>query len=297
MRPSDNRFEAVDAFRDAIANTGLTPPDQILGDGQLHRFSSNGRRGDDAGWYVLHQDRFVAGAFGCWRAGVSRSWCARGCQFSADERSQFDDLIRNARTAAEAARHAEQLAAAERARDRWHHGSPAQADHPYLTAKQVQPHASRQSGVLLLVPLVDPHGLLWNLQTIDGAGRKRFLRSGRVRGLFSPVGELGNPGTLLICEGWATAATLREETGQPVLAAVTAGNLLPVAEITRSHWLRADLVICADNDRATPNNPGLTKAREAANAVGARLAVPEFAAGETGRDFNDLANHRRARYG
>jgi len=104
---------------------------------------------------------------------------------------------------------------------------------------------------------------------------------------------------------------LHEETGQPVLAAVTAGNLLPVAEITRSHWPRADLVICADNDRATPNNPGLTKAREAANAVGAgltkareaanavgaRLAVPEFAAGETGRDFNDLANHRRARYG
>ena len=297
MRPSDNRFEAIDAFRDAIANTGLTPPDQILSDGQLHRFSSNGRRGDDAGWYVLHQDRFVAGAFGCWRAGVSRSWCARECQFSADERSQFDELIRNARTAAEAARHAEQLAAAERARDRWHDGSPAQADHPYLTAKQVQPHAARQAGVLLLVPLVDPHGLLWNLQTIDGGGRKRFLRRGRVRGLFSPVGELGNPGTLLICEGWATGATLHEETGHAVLAAMHAGNLRPVAERAHAHWPMAEIVICADNDRATPNNPGLTKAREAANAVGARLAVPEFAAGETGTDFNDLANHRRARHG
>ncbi len=297
MRPSDNGFEAIDAFRDAIANAGLSPPDQILGDGQLHRFSSNGKRGDDAGWYVLHQDRFVAGAFGCWRAGVSRSWRAPGRQLFADEHSRFDELIRNARAAADKARQAEQVAAAERAREQWGRGVSAHAEHPYLIAKQVQPHGIRQSGALLLVPLVDPHGLLWNVQTIDGGGRKRFLRRGRVRGLFSPVGELGNPGTLLICEGWATGATLHEETGHAVLAAMNAGNLRPVAEAARSHWPRADFVICADNDRATPNNPGLTKAREAANAVGARLAVPEFAAGETGTDFNDLANHRRARHG
>lgn len=297
MRTPDDRFGAIDAFRAAIAAAGLTPPDQLIADGCLHRYSSNGKRGDDAGWYVLHQDRFVAGAYGCWRAGVSRSWCARGRQLSADERSQFDELIRNARAAADKARHAEQLAAAERAREQWGRGVPARADHPYLIAKQVQGHDLRQVGDLLLVPLVDQHGFLWNLQLIDGDGRKRFRRRGRVRGLFSPLGELRAPEILLICEGWATAATLHEETGHPVLAAMSAGNLRRVAEVARAHWPYTDLVICADNDRATPNNPGLTKAREAANAVGARLAVPEFAEDEVGTDFNDLANLRRARHG
>jgi putative DNA primase/helicase len=148
MMACNERHEVIDAFRGAIANAGLSPPDQILGDGQLHRFSSNGKRGDDAGWYVLHQDRFVAGAFGCWRAGVSRSWRAHGRQLSADECSRFDELIRNARAAADKARQAEQVAAAERAREQWGCGVSAHADHPYLTAKQVQPHASRQSGVL-----------------------------------------------------------------------------------------------------------------------------------------------------
>jgi len=293
MRPSDNRFEAIDAFRDAIANAGLTPPDQIIGDGQLHRFSSNGKRGDDAGWYVLHMDRFVAGAYGCWRAGLNCSWRAQGRQLSADERGQFDERIRNARVA----RGAEQLAAAERAREQWGCGVPAHVDHPYLMAKQVQPHGIRQQGGLLLVPLVDQHGLLWNLQTIGGGGTKLFLPRSRVRGLFSPLGELRDPHTVLICEGWATAATLHEETGQTVLAAMNANNLRPVAEVARSHWPHVDLVICADNDRATRGNPGLTKAREAANAVGARLAVPEFTADEVGTDFNDLANLRRARHG
>jgi putative DNA primase/helicase len=56
----------------------------------------------------------------------------------------------------------------------------------------------------------------------------------------------------------------------------------------------ADLVICADNDRKTEGNPGLTAATAAAKATGARLAVPEFPEGVSGSDFNDLANLRRA---
>lgn len=41
---------AGSALRDRIAAEGLTPPTEIIHDGELHRFSSNGNYGDDSGW-------------------------------------------------------------------------------------------------------------------------------------------------------------------------------------------------------------------------------------------------------
>ncbi len=68
--------DAADRFRAALRAAGLNPPDRIEADGKLRRFASSGKRGDDAGWYVLHGDGIPAGAFGCWRSGISESWRA-----------------------------------------------------------------------------------------------------------------------------------------------------------------------------------------------------------------------------
>ena len=68
----------IDQFQSAIAAAGLAVPDVILADGELHRYSTNGHRSDTSGWYVLHDDGdMAAGAFGCWRAGVSHTWCSK----------------------------------------------------------------------------------------------------------------------------------------------------------------------------------------------------------------------------
>src|SRR5262245_38254848 len=68
---------SVQQVRTAMQDAGLQPPEVIEPDGELHRFSSNGRRGDDAGWYVLHLDAMMpAGAFGDWRSGVHQKWRA-----------------------------------------------------------------------------------------------------------------------------------------------------------------------------------------------------------------------------
>ena len=40
----------AEQFRAAIVAAGLTPPEDIHADGKLHRFPSNGQRGDDSGW-------------------------------------------------------------------------------------------------------------------------------------------------------------------------------------------------------------------------------------------------------
>ena len=68
---------AIEAFHEAITAAGLAPPDTIHDDGVIHRFSTNGRRSDDSGYYVLHTDGIPAGSFGCWRAGLQSTWCSK----------------------------------------------------------------------------------------------------------------------------------------------------------------------------------------------------------------------------
>ncbi|MGL1834418.1 toprim domain-containing protein [Rhodocyclaceae bacterium SMB388] len=276
-----------------MREAGISPPVTIEADGLLHRFHIDGdKAGSRNGWYALHLDGRAAGIFGSWKTGVRSTWAADGKRMSDTERKTFAELIEAANIKARADRRAEHEARAIEARTEWEAAAPATPAHPYLIAKAVKPHDLRQRGGLLIVPLFDAFGLLWNVQRIQPDGGKRF-KSGRAGGLFCPIGDLSNPATALICEGWATGATLHEETGHAVLCAMNAGNLLPVAKAARSAWVGAELVICADNDRQTEGNPGLTYATAAAKATGARLIVPEFPEGRAGSDFNDLAAIRR----
>jgi putative DNA primase/helicase len=95
---------------------------------------------------------------------------------------------------------------------------------------------------------------------------------------------------LCIAEGFATAATIHEVTGYPVAVAFTAGNLELVAQGLHRKFPDLQLIICADDDTATAGNPGLTKAKSAAVAVGAKVAIPEFgnARPHGVSDFNDV---------
>ncbi len=57
-------------FVQAIAAAGLTPPPEIVADGRLHRFASNGNASDAAGYYTLHDGEIPVGSFGCFRSGI-----------------------------------------------------------------------------------------------------------------------------------------------------------------------------------------------------------------------------------
>lgn len=292
-------YDTIGLFRAAMREAGVVPPEVIEADGQLHRFHVEGDKpGTRNGWYALHLDGRAAGVFGSWKTGLRSTWAADGKRMSDTEREAFAKLIEAAKIKAQAERRAEHEARAIEARAEWDAAAPADPSHAYLLKKAVKPHNLRQRGGLLIVPLLDAFGLLWNVQRIQADGGKRF-KPGRAGGLFSPIGDFNEPRTILICEGWATGATLHEETGHPVLCAMNAGNLLAVAKAARSAWAGAELVICADNDRQTEGNPGVTYATAAAKATGARLIVPEFPEGVAGSDFNDLAAIRRkgARHG
>nr|VFK14976.1 MAG: putative DNA primase/helicase [Candidatus Kentron sp. LFY] len=149
----------------------------------------------------------------------------------------------------------------------------------------------------LLVPMRDGEGRLRNFQIIWGSGKKTFLRYGRKQGRFHALGALMAGGLALLCEGYATAASLHMATGYPVVCAFDAGNLPHVARVLGKRYPNIRLLLCADDDYLTDKNPGVTAARAAAAAVSGHVVIPQFPLdrkGEKLTDFNDLANCKGA---
>jgi putative DNA primase/helicase len=280
----------IQAFSSALACAGLKCQEPIIPDGKIHRFYVEGdRAGSVNGWYVFFSDDHPAGAFGTWKSAEKpHTYSARGTRINDADRQKIREAYKQARIDHKVERHNINVLAAEKALEEWSNAVAAISSHPYLITKSVPPYGLRQIKHKLFVPLFDFYGKLWNIQTIFANGEKMFLKGGRVSGLFSPIAMADKSSQIIICEGWATGATLHQATGMTILCAMNAGNLLAVAQATRNQFPAADIIIAADNDRNTEGNPGLTKAKEAAMAVGARLAVPEFPSGVGGTDFNDL---------
>ena len=270
-------------------------------DGDLHRFDDpEGRRNNGSCWYVLHLDGIPAGAYGNWRTGYQSTWRAdTRSELDPEERARIDVVVRIAKDKRERDKLDSHADAARRAGMLWSDAVPATVDHPYLARKRVTALGLRQAGDLLLVPLRDIEGNLLNLQRIKTGGDKRFLWGGRITGCFALAGaqEIPEVGEVYIAEGWATAATIHQTLRVPVVAAMNAGNLKTVAEAVRSKRPRLALVVAADNDHNTPGNPGLTKGREAASAVGGALTFPTVCMAHdcTCTDFNDTAHCPRVR--
>lgn len=269
-------LDALSQFRDAIQAAGLTPPDTIEADGKLRRFASNGKRGDDAGWYLLHGDGIPAGGFGCWRDGLSQTWRADiGRTLTPAEEAAHRakvEAMRRDREAEEAKRKAEAQAKAAAI---WQKAEPAPENHPYLARKGIQPHGARLHKGALVIPM-RAGGELHSLQFIGADGDKRFLTGGRVAGCYFSIGNPMGAAALCIAEGFATGASIHQATGYPVAVAFNAGNLGPVAKAMREKFPDLPLILCADDDSRTEGNPGLTKASEAARLVGGLLAIPDF---------------------
>lgn len=266
-------------FMDAMRAFGFTVED-IEPDGQIHRARIEGdKAGARSGWYILHTDGIAAGAFGDWRTGESKTWRHRGGTHTPAERERLRAAWVEAKRQRDGERERGQRAAQARAQAMWHEAAPPVPNHAYLATKGVQAHGIRQRDDVLLVPMRDAMGELWAVQTIAPDGTKRFLRGARKRGLYHAIG--GAVGDVLaICEGYATAATVHEATGYPVAVAFDAGNMEPVAKALRAKYPGARIIVCADDDKGTEErtgrNPGRYYAEQAARAVGAAIALPEF---------------------
>lgn len=182
----------------------------------------------------------------------------------------------------------------------WDNTTCALDNHPYLVRKAVPAygclHVDRRGR--LLVPALDNDDVLHGLQTIDRDGTKRFLLGSDITAHYCLIAKTlyggmfidANPdGPLCIAEGYATAASIHKATEWEVAVAFGEGNLLAVAQALRVKYRDRRIILCADWD-GTPDYPGLVAAREAAAAVGRRLAVPDFGSNrpDGATDFNDM---------
>ena len=281
-------MSAVENLRAAMLAAGLDYSGPIHADGKLHRVKVDGDKARNS-WFVLNSGTPAAGAFGCWKRSIKETWCAKRREnLSAAEwqniRQQWQ-LADAERQRTEAERHAKarKIAAWILARSK-----PA-TSHAYLDTKGVKiPGDVREHRGALVLPLHDVDGEVHSLQFIGADGGKRFLTGGKIAGCFFTLAD-DSDSPLVICEGYATGASIREATGYAVVCAMNCGNLLAVSKALREKFPTRDIIIGADNDQLTPGNPGLAKATESAKAIGARLAVPQFSDTTTKpTDFNDL---------
>ena len=281
----------IDQFRQAIAASGLTPPIEIIDDSSIHRFSTNGKPSDDAGWYVLHSDGIPAGSFGDWRSGLNQNWCSESQDTMTEaERQANRERVQAMQRQREAELVLRQQQAAQDAAKRWAAATQC-TGHPYLERKGIKPHGVKvEADGILIVPMHDTDGKLWNIERIKPAlgSRKKGLLGGRRTGLYFSIGK--PTGELIVCEGFATGASIHEATGGAVAVAFTAGNLEAVAIALRSKYPALKIIMAGDDDWQT-GGTGLTKARSAALAVNGYLAIPEFFGhdrADKDTDFNDL---------
>jgi len=258
----------IEQFTDAMKQEGITPPANIQPDGTLRRFHVEGDKPrSENGWCVLH-DNPPAGAFGDWRQGISETWSGKGYQsLTNGEKARYRANMEAQKQQREVEQARVQEDARQKAADIWNRSEPAAEDHPYLVKKGIKPHGLHQYKGALVVPVYSVGGELVGLQFINSDGSKKFLTGTQKKGSFAMIGNKSEK-VLCLAEGASTAVTLHEATGHPVAVCFDAGNLQAVAEQLREKYPETKLLLCADNDRFTDGNPGLTKATQAAEAVG-----------------------------
>ncbi|MEI2808518.1 MAG: toprim domain-containing protein [Albidovulum sp.] len=295
-RSTVDRRDPTGEVLEAMRAAGCEPadPGAITFDGRLHRYDVAGdKRGRKNGWFALHDAIVPHGAFGSWKTDVTRTWRATATvELTPEQRRLERARIEAAQAQRSAERRRLQARARERAAALWARARPAvDARHPYLLKKQVTAIGLRQLGDLLVVPVRDGDGALLSLEFLNPEGGKRFLKEGAVEGGHHWLGDPRGARTILICEGYATGASLHRASGLPVAVAFSAGNLFPVAGDLHRRYPGATLVIAGDDDRHAEGNPGRRHAEETARWVDGAAILPDFAGLDIASrptDFNDV---------
>jgi putative DNA primase/helicase len=283
--PSVPLMTAAQVMLDSMNQEGIHPAAEIIDDGVSRRIDdATGKTGNKLIFYVCFDN---AGYFCHWsKMPEGKKIHVKGnTPLSDEERRDYAAKMQRAREARDKAVQERREECRERSAAKL--SLATDADHPYLLKKGIQAHGMKVYKGRLTIPVYDTNDVLHGLQFIAADGTKRFEPGTATTGNFSYI--VGNKELpLYLCEGFATAATVHEATGATVFICFSCGNLKAVALAIRLKIGPERIIcICADNDRFTPGNPGLTHATAAATAIGGFLAVPTFP-GDEGTDYNDL---------
>ncbi|QXD00987.1 LPD7 domain-containing protein [Klebsiella sp. PL-2018] len=296
---SAGQSDPVSEFALTLEKAGLVLKGLPVMDGTLQRVPTrDDRRDGKSGAYRAWMDGRPAGWYRDYRSGEAKptNWVFSGGE-EADPRTRLHLRAQAQQNRDDSLRHREQQYRRQADYASRVLGRLRQAtEHPYLTRKGIHaaPGIRINDRQELVVPLSNIRGEIRSFQRIPESGGKdaRLLKEAEKAGNFFAFGDYRSGAPVLFAEGYATAATLHEATGLPVLMTVDAANMVDVALNVREALPATPLVFCADNDAHLPVNKGVTSAQQAAILAFGQYIVPEFSPEETAQgltDFNDLA--------
>lgn len=294
-------IELLVELTNALANAGYILHTEIqFIPGKKQRFKApNARRYSKDLFVIIHDDGQGA-TYGDWHDDRSMwtTWRSTNAKSQRDPVKQA--LAREAIAKAQAKREALQKHSRLRALQFYMSLPKVTHAHPYLTRKGIRAIGARVLPKrrllpnLIAIPVKDINRNFQTIQVIFPNGFKRCWKNTAMRNhmiwLCNKLPDDCN-GYILICEGYATGVTLVESTNLPVVCALNANNIVNIAPLLREKYPNATLVICADNDQFTKDNPGVTNAIKAARLSNALVVCPDFSncpLNDKPTDFNDL---------
>lgn len=272
-----------------MGNLGFNLSSPTL-DGKIHRFGEKNNS-----WFIGWQNHslrsgevYIVAQFGNWRDGIEYNYRSQGVKLSREDNEAIQKQIASKKKIFEQEKLSNQIDGALKAEKFIASCSPGSLT-PYLLKKQIdKPYGSltklEDVGEITIIPMVDAAGKIWNYQRIFPDGEKKFTYHCRVDGCFHVIG----PPIIdeaIICEGFATGASIFMALGIPTVVAFNSNNLPKVAVAIREAYPDARIIIAGDNDHKTEDNPGLKAAEAAAAKSGSSTIYPQ---GIEGTDFNDM---------
>lgn len=308
--------DAISQFQRALEEFGIPCSDPIQIDGDLHRYRAPGDK-DENGWYCIYGDNPIQGEFGHWRIHGDRKIPFKYNEqrdLSPDEIKERERNLARRRQEKKRKKEKEKENCRVKAVEVWSVSTPNPTENAYLLRKRIQSHVARvYQGETqwftnedrkpfpifpgdLVIPLTK-EGKLVSIQLVradeNARPQKPFLTGTDKDGGYCHLGPppLADDATIVICEGYATGASIFEATGLPVFVAFDRTNLKHVAIVLRKRNPNARIILAADDDIGTPGNPGVTDASNAAALVSGELLRPVFPQPRASdwTDFNDLA--------
>lgn len=270
-------------FEQALRLAGLMPRD-IYPDGKIRRCPSEMNPHKRNGWYALNADGH--GVFGDWTSGSGQAlgtWKEEGTTHHAVSAEVLAKMQRQ-----RDAERAYRIQAVRSARAFWNKCQPLSLHHKYLADKGLSPvgcNGLRTHDGLLVIPVMLGTSLI-SVQTISIDGEKRFFPGTPVKSGYFILRRERSAITVL-CEGLATGlAVFQSVRNASVVVCFDAGNLLPVTQQIKP---TGSVVFMADNDHGTKVkrgfNPGIDKATNAAELIGAGVAWCEGIEGTDAADY------------
>lgn len=297
-------------FARELSQYGLEIEGDPIMDGKIHRAKVEGDKGQEkSGAYMAYLDGRPAGYIQNFKTGVKENWKASAFN---KELSQSQALTPQQMQAHKQALedkallrqqelHEKHLTVSQKVSLEFEAAPIAENTHPYLVEKGIPSHGLKldERGNLLM-PLRDVEGKIWTTQHIGVNGYKGFEPGGKKEGHFFLIGE--DPSlskSLLICEGYATGASIHAATDKTVIVAVDAGNLESVSKALRERYPDKEIFLAADNDMKKElegkENVGRIKAEHAAQAVKGVVLIPQLTTDQIKAgmsDFNDIHKSR-----